>query len=158
MQWNINNTWICLLGGYEVNLIRSKHVALTKYTIFVYKVLCYRLTCCIYMVSMDYIYVSRSVICALSHVIMILIFILIGLPNAKYKLLSELWQGRKNWFLIVLYLASHQSFYTGKIITKLLTFRTAFVVNKYCDFRGITFDPANNQVRNVEWRRLRHDT
>ena len=37
MQWNINNAWICLLGGPEDDLIRSKPVALTKYTIFVYK-------------------------------------------------------------------------------------------------------------------------
>ena len=29
--------WICLLGGPEDDLISSKHVALTKYTIFVYK-------------------------------------------------------------------------------------------------------------------------
>jgi len=33
----INNSWICLLGGPEDVLIRSKHVALTQYTIFVYK-------------------------------------------------------------------------------------------------------------------------
>jgi len=50
------------------------------------------------------------------HVIMIHIFMLIGLPNAKYKLLSELWQGRKKWFLIVLHLASYPSFYTEKTI------------------------------------------
>ena len=30
-------SWICLLGGPEDDLIRSKHVALTKYTIFVCK-------------------------------------------------------------------------------------------------------------------------
>ena len=43
----ISNSWICLLGGPEDDLIRSKHVALTKYTIFFYinTVLCYRLTC-----------------------------------------------------------------------------------------------------------------
>jgi len=34
LQWNINNSRICLLGGPEDELIRSKHVALTKYTIF----------------------------------------------------------------------------------------------------------------------------
>ena len=34
---NINNSCICLLGRAEDDLIRSKHVALTKYTIFVYK-------------------------------------------------------------------------------------------------------------------------
>ena len=34
---NKNNSWICLLGGPEDDLIRSKHVALTKYTSFVYK-------------------------------------------------------------------------------------------------------------------------
>jgi len=32
-----NNSWICLLGGPEDDLIRSKHVALKKHTIFVYK-------------------------------------------------------------------------------------------------------------------------
>ena len=32
-----HNSWICLLGGPEDDLIRSKHVALTKYIIFVYK-------------------------------------------------------------------------------------------------------------------------
>jgi len=32
-----NNSWICLLGGPEDALIRSKHVALTKYTIFIHK-------------------------------------------------------------------------------------------------------------------------
>ena len=31
------NSWICLLGGLEEDLIRSKHVAITKSTIFVYK-------------------------------------------------------------------------------------------------------------------------
>ena len=41
MQWNINKSWICLLGGPEDHLIRSKHVALTKYDIFiVYKIKC----------------------------------------------------------------------------------------------------------------------
>jgi len=33
MQWNINNSWICLLGGPEEDLIRSKQVALTVYTV-----------------------------------------------------------------------------------------------------------------------------
>jgi len=33
----INNSWICLLGRAESDLIRSKHVALIKYTIFVYQ-------------------------------------------------------------------------------------------------------------------------
>jgi len=33
LQWNINNSWFCLLGGPEDDLIRLKHVALTKYTI-----------------------------------------------------------------------------------------------------------------------------
>ena len=33
----LNKSWICLLRGTEDDLIRSKHVALTKYTIFVYK-------------------------------------------------------------------------------------------------------------------------
>ena len=33
----VNSSWICLLGGLEDDLIRSKHVALTKYTIFVCK-------------------------------------------------------------------------------------------------------------------------
>ena len=37
MFMHINNSRICLLGGPEDDLIRSKHVALTKYTIFVYK-------------------------------------------------------------------------------------------------------------------------
>ena len=37
MQWNINNSWISLLGGPEDDLISSKHVTLTKYIIFVYK-------------------------------------------------------------------------------------------------------------------------
>jgi len=37
MQRNVNNSWICLLGGPEDDLIRPKHVALTKYSIFVYK-------------------------------------------------------------------------------------------------------------------------
>ena len=32
-----HNSWICLLGGSEDNIIRSKHVDLTKYTTFVYK-------------------------------------------------------------------------------------------------------------------------
>ena len=32
-----DNSWICLLGGPGDDLIRSKHVAQTKYTIFVYK-------------------------------------------------------------------------------------------------------------------------
>ena len=32
-----SNCWICLLGGPEDDLIRSKHVTLTKYTIFVHK-------------------------------------------------------------------------------------------------------------------------
>jgi len=32
-----SKSWICLLGGSEDDLIRSKPVALTKYTIFVYK-------------------------------------------------------------------------------------------------------------------------
>ena len=36
-QRNVYNSWICLLGGPEDDFIRSKHVALTKYTIFVYK-------------------------------------------------------------------------------------------------------------------------
>jgi hypothetical protein len=31
------DSWIRLLGGPEDDLIRSKHVALTKYTICVYK-------------------------------------------------------------------------------------------------------------------------
>jgi len=33
----IEEFWICILGGPEDNLIRSKHVALTKYTILVNK-------------------------------------------------------------------------------------------------------------------------
>jgi len=37
LHYGINNSWICLLGGPEDELIRSKHVALTKYTIFLYK-------------------------------------------------------------------------------------------------------------------------
>ena len=51
MQRNINNSWICLLGGPEDDLIRPKHVALTK-VLFLYIniVFCYQLTCCIYMV------------------------------------------------------------------------------------------------------------
>lgn len=113
---------------------------------------------CVYLVPMDYIYVSLSVICALSHVVMFHIFMLIGLPNAKYKLLSELRQGRKNWFLIVLHLASHQPLYSRKIVAKLCTFRTAFVINKYYGFRDITFDPAHDQVRQVERCRLKHMT
>ena len=31
---NKNNSWICLLGGPEDDLIRSKHVALTKKNYF----------------------------------------------------------------------------------------------------------------------------
>jgi len=34
---NINNSWMSLLGGPEDDLIRSKHVAVTKYTIFASK-------------------------------------------------------------------------------------------------------------------------
>ena len=41
---------------------------------------------------------------------------------------------------------------------KLRTFRTAFVINYYYGFRGITFDPAHDQVRQVEWHRLKHMT
>ena len=37
LHCGINNSWSCLLGGPEDDLIRSKHVALTKYTLFVYK-------------------------------------------------------------------------------------------------------------------------
>jgi len=33
----INSCWLCLLGGPEDDLIRSKHVVLTKYTVFVHK-------------------------------------------------------------------------------------------------------------------------
>jgi len=36
-----HNSWICLLGGPEDDLIGSKHVALTKHTIFVYKIKCF---------------------------------------------------------------------------------------------------------------------
>ena len=32
-----HNFWICLLVGPEDDLIRSKHVTLTEYNIFVYK-------------------------------------------------------------------------------------------------------------------------
>ena len=50
MQRNINNSWIRLLKGPEDDLIRSKHVALTKYTIFVYKKsVVLSLKCCIYI-------------------------------------------------------------------------------------------------------------
>jgi hypothetical protein len=38
---------------------------------------------------MDYIYVSLSDICAVSRVILFHIFMFLGLPNAKYKLLSN---------------------------------------------------------------------
>jgi len=43
-------------------------------------------------------------------------------------------------------------------VTKLRTFRTAFVVNKYYGFRDIAFIPAHDQVRPVEWHRLKRDT
>jgi len=38
---------ISLLGGPENDLIRSKHVALTKYTIFVYKIKCCVINGCV---------------------------------------------------------------------------------------------------------------
>ena len=35
-----DNSWICLLEGPEDDFTRSKHVALTKHTIFVYEIKC----------------------------------------------------------------------------------------------------------------------